>query len=64
MKEFERKQGRVVKLPPGGKHTAMLEIAVHSTEPAVQAVEQEIGAMQRGREAKVHSQPQVEWSPG
>jgi hypothetical protein len=64
LKEFERKQGRVVALPPGGTHTAVLEIAVHSARQMVQGVEQEIAGLQRGHEVKLHAQPRDEWSPG
>jgi hypothetical protein len=64
LKEFERNQGRVVKLAPGGKHTAVLEIAVHSSAPMVQEVEQAIAALQRGHEPKVYAQPRAEWSAG
>jgi hypothetical protein len=64
LKEFERQQGRVLNIPPGGKHTAVLEIAVHSTRQMVEEVEKEIAALQRGREMQVHRQPRAEWSPG
>jgi hypothetical protein len=63
LKEFERKQGRVIVLPPGETHTARVEIAVHATPEEVLAVEQEIAALQRGHELKIHRHPQPEWSP-
>ncbi|MBI3864244.1 MAG: aldose 1-epimerase family protein, partial [Planctomycetia bacterium] len=59
LKEFERKQGRVVMLPPGGSHTAVLEIAIHSTMPMVRAAEAQIAELQRGHEPKVHAKPQA-----
>ena len=64
LKEFERQQGRVMVLPPGGKHTAVLEIGVHSSREMVRGVEQEIAALQKGHEPKVHSQAREGWSPG
>lgn len=62
-KDFERKQGRVIVLPPGGQHTATLEIAVYSTPQMVQAAEREIALLQQGREPQVHLQPMAPWSP-
>lgn len=64
VKEFERNHGRVVKLASGATHTAVLEIAIHSTPTMVQAAEQEIAALQRGHEPQVHAHPQPQWSPG
>lgn len=64
LKSFEREQGRVVKLPPGGKSVHRLEIAVHSLAESVRTVEQEIAALQQGRPPKVHRQPRPGWSPG
>ncbi|MBS0264274.1 MAG: aldose 1-epimerase family protein [Planctomycetes bacterium] len=62
-KDFERQQGRVIRLPPGGTHTAAMDLAVHSTAASVQTVEQEIAALQAGHSAQVFSQPRPEWSP-
>lgn len=62
-KEFEREQGRVISLPPGGTYTAHLEIAIHSSPKEVAAAEQEIAALQRGHEPRIHRSPQANWSP-
>ncbi len=62
-KVFERKQGRVIVLPPGASHTASLELVVHSTPRMVQTAEQEIAALQKGHEPRVLRQPQGKWSP-
>jgi hypothetical protein len=63
LKSFERGQGRVVTLPPGGSYTARLEIAIHSTAEGVRQIEQEIAGILRGREPRIHTQPQAKWSP-
>jgi hypothetical protein len=63
LKQFERKQGRVVVLPPGGTRTVQLEIAVHSTPQMVQQVEREIAELQQGHQPQVHPQPIASWSP-
>jgi hypothetical protein len=63
LKGFERKQGRVVVLPPGGRHTARLEITIHSTRESVQAAENEIAVLQRGHKPQIYRQPQSKWSP-
>jgi hypothetical protein len=64
LKSFEREQGRVVTLPPGGKRIHRLEIAVHSLADAVRGVEQEIVALQQGHQPRVHGRPRPGWSPG
>ncbi|HLJ09825.1 MAG TPA: aldose 1-epimerase family protein [Planctomycetaceae bacterium] len=63
LKGFERKQGRVISLPPGGKHTTRLDIDVHATPEGVLAVETEIAALQQGHEPRIYRQPQSKWSP-
>jgi len=63
LKGFERKQGRVVVLPPGAKHTARLDIEVHSTREAVAAVEKSIAGLQSGHKPQIYRQPQPKWSP-
>jgi hypothetical protein len=62
-KDFERKQGRVIVLPTGARHTASLEIIVHSTPQMVQSSEREIAALLRGVEPRVLRQPQSAWTP-
>jgi hypothetical protein len=64
LKEFERQQGRVVRLPPGGTYTVRLEVAVHATVEGVREVEQEIARLQGGREPRIHPQPREGWSAG
>jgi len=63
VKRFEREQGRVIVLPPGGRHTARLEMTVHSTADMVLAAEKEIAELQKGHEPQVHRQPRSGWSP-
>ncbi|MSR58023.1 MAG: DUF4432 family protein [Planctomycetaceae bacterium] len=63
LKPFEREQGRVITLPPGGSHTIRLEIAVYSTAESVRAVEEEIATLQGNRPPKVHREPRPGWSP-
>lgn len=64
LKTFERQQGRVISLPPGGKYEARLEIAIHSTANDVLAVEKQIAALQKTHEPRVHRAPVAKWSPG
>ena len=63
-KEFERKQGRVVVLPPGGTRVAELEISVYNSRGEVESVEQAIAQIQAGNTPRVLKQPQANWSPG
>lgn len=63
VKAFERKQGRVPTLPPGGTYTIRLDVAVHSTAEGVRQVEADIAALQRGKTPQVHRQPIAKWSP-
>ncbi len=62
-KDFERKQGRVIELPPGGKHTTRLDIEIHSTRQGVLAAEQAIAELQKGHAPRVHRHPLPAWSP-
>ncbi|HTI50184.1 MAG TPA: aldose 1-epimerase family protein [Planctomycetaceae bacterium] len=64
LKGFERQQGRVIRLPPGGKYTIRLEVAVHSTADGVREIEKEIARLQGGRELRIHRQPREGWSAG
>jgi Domain of unknown function (DUF4432) len=63
LKSFEKEQGRVVVVPPGGKSVHRLEIAVHSQPDAVRGIEQEIAALQQGHEPHIHRRPRPGWSP-
>jgi hypothetical protein len=64
VKRFEREQGRVISLPPGGRHRAQLEITVHNAAEEVLKAEREISELQKGHEPKVHPAPWGKWSPG
>lgn len=61
-KVFERRQGRVIKLPPGKRHTVDLTMEVHTTRKGVADVEQEVAALQGNKPTKVHPRPIPEWS--
>ncbi len=61
-KTFERKQGRVPVLPPGGSYKTSLELSVHATARDVTAAEQEIAAIQKLHPPQVHTQPQARYS--
>jgi hypothetical protein len=50
-------------VPPGGKHTARLDIDIHSTRESVQAAENEIAGLQRDHKPQIYRQPQPKWSP-
>ncbi|MEI6970031.1 MAG: aldose 1-epimerase family protein [bacterium] len=62
-KQFEREQGRVIKLQPGATYTAQVVTEVYDTAAGVRGVEQEIKRLQ-ARPRKVHRQPQLGLSPG
>jgi hypothetical protein len=63
-KSFEREQGRVIRLPPRAKYVTQLEIAIHSSAPAVHEIERQIGALSQGQPPIVHPRPRPDWSPG
>jgi hypothetical protein len=63
LKDFERKHGRVITLPAGGKHTARLDMEVHSTQLDVRTAELQIKGLQHGHELRVNRQPLAKWSP-
>lgn len=63
LKSFEREQGRVITLPPGGTWRISLEVAVHTTAEEVQSVERTITDLQRTRDRKIHRTPQPKYSP-
>lgn len=62
-KAFEREQGRVVLIPPGGKHTASLQLEVLTTPESIAACEQRIAALQATRPLQVHERPAAGFSP-
>jgi hypothetical protein len=53
----ERQQGRVVKLPPGGRWESIWSIEVLDLPGAVAAVEQEIAGLQAKAPATIHRKP-------
>ena len=55
-KEYERKQGRVISLPPGETYRIEFDIAVHSSTSAVEKSGTELLALQRGKPV-IHSGP-------
>jgi hypothetical protein len=63
-KTFEREQKRVIALPPGGKHAAVVTIAVHNTPQSVADAEARIKTLQGSTPPKIHSAPQTGWSAG
>src|SRR3990172_2298103 len=62
-KTFERKQGRVIVLPPGGSHATRIDFAVHASAAEVRAVENRIAAIQNQVTPAVHSRPVAKYSP-
>lgn len=62
-KAFEREQGRVRLLPPGGVHLARLRLDVLTTSSEVAAYAERITALQQGRAPLVHRLPAAGFSP-
>jgi hypothetical protein len=62
-KTYERQQGRVLSLPPGGTYRCRVELRFHQSADEVAAVEREIAALQ-GAPPKVHREPRAGFSPG
>jgi Domain of unknown function (DUF4432) len=62
-KSFERQQGRVPVLPPGGRWECrwMLEVAIDT--PAVAALMAEVAALQAHSRATIHRTPHARFSP-
>lgn len=63
-KTFERQNGRVVKLPPGGKYRSEFTTEVHDTAAGVRKVEKEIEMLQKLRPRTLHSRPKTGFSAG
>jgi hypothetical protein len=61
-KTFERQQGRVKVIPPGGRWEATWSLEIHDTRDGVQAVMAEIAALQAHTPRKVHPTPQRHYS--
>jgi hypothetical protein len=62
-KSFERQQGRVPMLPPGGHWQCEWTLEVHDSGPAVAGVLAEIAALQARGKAVIHRTPQPRFSP-
>jgi hypothetical protein len=60
---FERQQGRVHMLPPGGHWECHVSIEVHDTAHAVTDVLTEIARLQAHAPATIHRTPQARFSP-
>lgn len=62
-KTFERQQGRVKVLPPGGKWEAVWSIEVHDTREGVEQVRTEVASLQAHTKKSIHRTPQSRFSP-
>jgi hypothetical protein len=62
-KAFERQQGRVKSLPPGGRWEASWSVEVFDTHDGVIAIQKEIAALQAKARAVIHRTPQGSFSP-
>jgi hypothetical protein len=62
-KSFEREQGRVRLLPPGGRWEASWSIEVHDTAAAVAGVLREVATLQAHAPATIHRTPHPRYSP-
>jgi len=63
LKTFERKQGRVVNIPPGGSYSATVEIQIHDNPHGVADVEEWINKLQKTSPAVVHQKPHAKYTP-
>ena len=59
---FERKNGRVVRMAPGGKYRIDLTVEVCSDASGVRKLEKEIGVLQARTPHKLHRAPQAKFS--
>jgi hypothetical protein len=62
-KAFERRQGRVKVLPPGGRWEAKWSFELLDSAAAVAAVQKEVATLQAHAPAVVHRTPQARYSP-
>lgn len=63
-KSFERQQGRVPVLPPGGRWEASLTLEIHDTSAGVAGALAEVVTLQSHAPAIIHRTPQPRFSPG
>ena len=61
-RSFEGKQGRVIKLPAGGRAQFDLTVALHDGSASVSQAEREIEALRAVGAAKIFSSPQHGWT--
>jgi hypothetical protein len=64
LRAFERQQGRVRLLPPGGRWEATLALDVFDTREGVAGAMAEVAKLQAQAPATVHRTPQARFSPG
>ncbi len=62
-KAFERQQGRVKVLPPGGRWEATWSFEVLDSAAGVAAMQKEVVALQAQAPARIHRTPQARFSP-
>jgi hypothetical protein len=62
-KTFEREKGRLLRLPPGGRHQTMLHVEVSDSKEGVAAAAREIEEIQKGRPVQRLAAPLPEFSP-
>lgn len=62
-KPFEKAQGRVVTLPPGGKHVTETTLEVLNSRDDVSRVEAEIAALQKQAAPHIHPAPIAPFTP-
>ena len=62
-KSFERKQGRVVSVPPGGAYVTRLGIDLHTTTAAIEEVVQRVAALQGADVPRLYPEPTTPFSP-
>ncbi len=58
---YEGEQGRIVKLPPGGKQVFDVTLEIHTTAAEVKAAESAVAKIQGGQEPKIFTEPQAGW---
>lgn len=63
-RSFEREKGRVLRLKPGEKRRATLEVEVALDRPHVESLTAEIGRIQSPVAAVLHATPNPDFSPG
>jgi len=61
-RSYEKEQGRVVDLPPGGHFSFDMGIEVHGTAAAVETAEARIAAIQGDTKPRIYDSPQKGWT--